>query len=157
MGAAVRIEKLRESCGEPVADLYVQGGRFLHGVEIGAELIPRLVDEIPVLAVAALFAAGDTVIRGAAELRLKESDRLHALALELGKMGADIEELPDGLVIRGGKKINGAVCSSHGDHRIAMALAIAALFAGGETTIQGIEPVEVSFPHFFQLLQDLTA
>ncbi|MGI6307133.1 MAG: 3-phosphoshikimate 1-carboxyvinyltransferase [Dethiobacteria bacterium] len=156
MGATVRVLNQREENGEPVADLFVQSGRTLKGVEISAHMIPRLVDEIPILAVAALFAAGETVIRGAGELRLKESDRLHALAMELRKMGAAIEELPDGLVIKGGEKINGAVCSSHGDHRIAMALAIASLFATGETIIQGIESVGVSFPDFFTLLDNLT-
>lgn len=157
MGAAIRVLNWREECGEPVADLLVQGGRPLTGVEINAPLIPRLVDEIPVLAVAALFAAGETVISGAGELRLKESDRLHALTAELQKMGAAIQELPDGLVIKGGQKINGAVCSSHGDHRIAMALAVAALFARGETVIRGIETVDISFPDFFTLLNNLTA
>ncbi|MGI5822590.1 MAG: 3-phosphoshikimate 1-carboxyvinyltransferase [Dethiobacteria bacterium] len=156
MGAAVRVLNLKEVCGEPVADLWVQGGRPLRGVVINAPLVPRLVDEIPVLAVAALFAAGETVISGAGELRLKESDRLHALATELQKMGAAIKELPDGLVIQGGQKINGAVCFSHGDHRIAMALAVAALFARGETVIQGIETVDISFPGFFTLLNSLT-
>lgn len=157
MGANIRIVKQREDNGEPMADLFIQSGRPLKGVEIKAQMIPRLVDEIPVLAVAALFAAGETVIRGAGELRLKESDRLQTLTLELRKMGAAIQELPDGLVIQGGSKINGAVCSSHGDHRIAMALAIAALFAAGETVIQGIEPVGVSFPDFFTLLKNITA
>ena len=157
MGAAIRILNPREENGEPVADLFVQSGCPLKGVKIGAEMIPRLIDEIPILAVAALFAAGETVIRGAGELRLKESDRLHALTLELRKMGASVEELPDGLVIKGGEKINGAVCSSHGDHRIAMALSIAALFAQNQTVIRGIETVGVSFPNFFTILDSITA
>lgn len=156
MGASIRVLGQREENGEPLADLLVQGGCPLKGVEVEAKMIPRLVDEIPILAVAALFAEGETVIRGAGELRLKESDRLQSLALELGKMGAAIQELPDGLVIQGGKKIKGAVCSSRGDHRIAMALAVAALFAGGETTIEGVEAVAISFPDFFTLLKEVT-
>lgn len=156
MGAEIKILNQREYNYEPVADLFVQGGAPLKGVEITAAMMPRLVDEIPVLAVAALFAAGETVIRGAGELRFKETDRLSVLSLELKKMGASIRELPDGLIIKGHNPIHGSCCASHGDHRIAMALAVAALFARGETTIQEAECVQISFPGFFELLGDLT-
>ncbi|RJX25584.1 MAG: 3-phosphoshikimate 1-carboxyvinyltransferase [Dethiobacter sp.] len=157
MGAGVKILNKREYNFEPVADLFIKSGASLKGIEINSKIIPRLVDEIPVIAVAALFAEGETVIKGAGELRFKETDRLSALTLELRKMGAVIKELPDGLIIKGKVRIKGSCCSSHGDHRIAMALAVAALFARGETVIQEIEPVQVSFPGFFELLQNLTA
>lgn len=157
MGVSVRILNQREYNLEPVADLLVKSGASLKALEINGAMLPRLVDEIPVLAVAALFAAGETVIRGAGELRFKETDRLSVLTLELKKMGASIRELPDGLIIKGQAGIRGSYCSSHGDHRIAMALAVAALFARGETTIQEAECVQISFPGFFELLDSLTA
>ncbi|MDO9534476.1 MAG: 3-phosphoshikimate 1-carboxyvinyltransferase [Bacillota bacterium] len=157
MGAGVKILNEREYNYEPVADLFIKSGAPLKGIEINAEIIPRLVDEIPVLAAAALFAEGETVIKGAGELRFKETDRLSALTLELRKMGALIEELPDGLVIKGKAGIRGACCSSQGDHRIAMSLAVAALFAQGETVIQGVETVQISFPGFFELLKKITS
>ncbi|MDK2784887.1 MAG: 3-phosphoshikimate 1-carboxyvinyltransferase, partial [Bacillota bacterium] len=114
-------------------------------------LIPRLIDEIPALAVAACYAQGETVIRDAAELRVKESDRLAALAQELGALGAHIHELPDGLIIRG-RPLHGGEVSSHGDHRLAMALAVGALAARGPVTIAGAECVNISFPDFFSHL-----
>ncbi len=161
MGAEIKIFNRREYNFEPVADLYIKGGAPLKGLEIGAAMIPRLVDEIPVLAVAALFAAGETVIRGAEELRFKETDRLRVLTLEMEKMGAAVKELPDGLVIMGkggpGRVgLKGACLDGHGDHRIAMALAVAALFARDKMTIQGVEAVQISFPRFFELLQNIT-
>ncbi|NMB41806.1 MAG: 3-phosphoshikimate 1-carboxyvinyltransferase [Firmicutes bacterium] len=156
MGAKVRILNEKEYNCEPAADLLIEGGRQLRGIEINGEMIPRLIDEIPILAVAALFAEGEMIIRGAAELRIKESDRLKAMALELQKMGARVQELPDGLVIRGGAKLTGARCESHGDHRIAMALATAALFAEKESVISGAEVVRISFPGFFEVLSELS-
>ena len=157
MGVDVKILNEREYNYEPVADLFIKGGAPLKGVEVNANIIPRLIDEIPVLAVAALFAEGETVIKGAGELRFKETDRLSALTLELRKMGALIEELPDGLIIKGKSGISGACCSSQGDHRVAMSLAVAALFARGETVIQGVETVQISFPGFFELLKKTTS
>lgn len=157
MGADLRLLNERERCGEPVADLLVKGGRNLRGIKCGGEIIPRLIDEIPALAVAALFAEGETTIRGASELRVKETDRIRALAVELRKMGARIKERPDGLVIEGGAKLNGACCHSHGDHRMAMALATAALFAESESIIEGAEAVKVSFPNFFNLLKKVAS
>jgi 3-phosphoshikimate 1-carboxyvinyltransferase len=154
MGAKVSRARDRTEGGEPVADLCVRGGR-LHGTTIGSELIPRLIDEIPVLAVAGALAEGETIISGAAELRVKEVDRLSALAGELGKLGAPVTEERDGLRILGGQRLQGAVVSSRGDHRMAMSLAIAGLFAEGETRIQDVTCVETSFPGFARLLAEV--
>jgi 3-phosphoshikimate 1-carboxyvinyltransferase len=116
-------------------------------------LIPRLIDEIPILAVAAAAAAGETEIRDAGELRVKESDRIAALASELGRLGADVAERPDGLTIRGGRPLAGTSCASRGDHRVAMALAIAALVARGGTRIADSACIRTSFPDFVPLLR----
>ena len=151
MGAQVSIERGRDEGGEPVADLEVKGGR-LRGIRITAELIPRLIDEIPVLAVIAALAEGETVIEGAGELRVKEVDRLTAVRDELARLGAAVSVTGDGLTIRGGMRLSGAVVSSRGDHRMAMSLAVAALFAEGETTIRDVGCVETSFPGFARLL-----
>ncbi|MDP3045821.1 MAG: 3-phosphoshikimate 1-carboxyvinyltransferase, partial [Bacillota bacterium] len=118
----------------------------------GGSLIPRLIDEIPVLAVAAVFAEGRTVIRDAAELKVKESDRLSTTAGELRRFGASITETPDGLIIEGGAPLSATLCSSHGDHRIAMALAVAGLASPGETVIGGAGAISVSFPGFADVL-----
>ena len=120
MGADLTVLSTRTEAGESVADLRVRGSE-LRGTEVAGTLIPRLIDEIPVLAVAAVAARGETVIRDAAELRVKESDRIQAVVRELGKFGAAIRELPDGMVIRGGSRLHGAVVDSGGDHRMAMA------------------------------------
>ena len=154
MGATVVQERGREEAGEPVADVRVRGGR-LRGTTIGGELIPRLLDEIPALAVGAALADGETVISGAAELRLKEADRLAALASELVKLGVRLTEEPSGLRIAGGGQLKGAVVSSRGDHRMAMGLAIAGLFAKGETRVQDVACVETSFPGFARLLAEV--
>lgn len=150
MGAKLSISNCVEVSGEPQADITISAGE-LKGTEISGPLIPRLIDEIPALAVAACYAQGETVIRDSAELRVKESDRLAALARELGILGADIRELPDGLIIRG-RPLRGGEVSSHGDHRLAMALAVGALAASGPVTIAGAECVNVSFPGFFNHL-----
>ncbi|QGG47734.1 3-phosphoshikimate 1-carboxyvinyltransferase [Heliorestis convoluta] len=152
MGSSIQQENERIVAGEPVADLIVKSAS-LQGTTIGGDLIPRLIDEIPILAVAALCAQGKTVIRDAAELRVKESDRIAVLAGELRKMGATIEEHPDGMTICGFQRLQGATVESKGDHRIAMALAIAALVAEGSTTIQDAGAVDVSFPGFFSTLK----
>jgi 3-phosphoshikimate 1-carboxyvinyltransferase len=151
MGADITLENRREQAGEPVADLRVRH-RALRPTEIKGDLIPRLIDEIPVLAVAAACAGGTTVIRNAEELRVKESDRIATMAGELRKLGADVRELPDGMEIRGGKRLKGGLCESHGDHRIAMSLAIAGLAADGATTVRDAEWIETSFPGFSSLL-----
>jgi 3-phosphoshikimate 1-carboxyvinyltransferase len=124
-------------------------------VTIDGPLIPNLIDELPVLAVAAAYAEGRTVFRDAAELRVKETDRIAATAEFLRAMGAEIEELEDGLIIHGGKPLRGAEVDSHGDHRIAMAAAVAALGADGETTIRGADAVGVSYPGFWSELAKL--
>ncbi|HEX77434.1 MAG TPA: 3-phosphoshikimate 1-carboxyvinyltransferase [Dehalococcoidia bacterium] len=149
MGARIHIENRREEGGEPIADLVAESSA-LSAIHIGGEIIPRLIDEIPVLAVAAAQARGTTIIRDAAELRVKESDRIGTLVEELSKMGAQIEELPDGMVVHGGRRLRGAEVDSHGDHRLAMTLAVAALIAEGETTIGHAEAVAVSYPGFWQ-------
>ena len=152
MGANISLENERVITGEPVADLRVKATQ-LKACTIEGEIIPRLIDEVPILAVAALFAQGTTIIKDAAELRVKESDRLAVIASQLGKMGANITELPDGLEITGGKELNGAEVDSCGDHRIAMSLAIAALRAKGKTIINGAEAAAISYPEFVESLQ----
>jgi len=154
MGAMVVQERGREEAGEPVADVRVRGGR-LRGTTIAGDLIPRLLDEIPALAVAAALADGETLISGSAELRVKEVDRLAALAGELAKLGVRLTEAPDGLRIAGGGQLKAAVVSSRGDHRMAMGLAIAGLFAKGETRVQDVACVETSFPGFARLLAEV--
>lgn len=153
MGAEVRQEGFQFVAGEPVADLVVRGGR-LHGVRVGPELIPRLIDEVPALAVAAALAEGDTSIEGAAELRVKEVDRLAAVAEELSRMGAVISSTRDSLQIHGGAQLRGAAVQSRGDHRMAMSLAVAGLFAAGETVVEDVGCADTSFPGFASLLAD---
>ncbi|MEM0961467.1 MAG: 3-phosphoshikimate 1-carboxyvinyltransferase [Bacteroidota bacterium] len=152
MGASIRVTNERERSGEPLADLSVEAPGGLHGIEIGGDIVPNLIDEIPVLAVAAACASGRTVIRDAEELRVKETDRIAATAAFLRAMGAAVEERSDGLVIEGGRPLTGAAVESHHDHRIAMAAAVAALVASGPTTIHGAEAAAVSFPTFWEQL-----
>lgn len=157
MGANVTVMDERQRGFEPLANLRVQapeGG--LAGVEVGPELIPNLIDEVPILAVAAACAAGRTVFRGAGELRHKESDRLASTAAFLTAMGAQVEELEDGLRIDGGRPLHGATVESVGDHRIAMAAGVAALVAASPTTILGPECAAVSFPGFWDQLDAIT-
>ena len=154
MGARVTRERERSEGGEPVADLRIRGAR-LRGAKLGAELIPRLLDEIPALAIAATLAEGETVISGAAELRVKEVDRLSAVAGELAKLGVRVAEEREGLRIVGGRRLRGAAVRSRGDHRMAMALAVAGLFADGETRVQDVACVETSFPGFAELLAEV--
>ena len=155
MGARLQIRNQREESGEPVADLEIESSP-LRAIEIEGDLIPQLIDELPVLALAACFAEGKTVIRDAQELRVKESDRISATVRELNRLGCQLEERPDGMVIQGNQGIRGAVCQSYGDHRIAMMLAIAGLVAKGETAIEGAEAVEVSYPGFWEDLERLS-
>lgn len=154
MGADITQENFREVAGEPVADLHVRYSR-LKACTIAGDVIPRLIDEIPILAVAAATAVGTTVIRDAAELRVKESDRLAVTATQLNRLGANVTELPDGLEITGGTPLNGADVDSHTDHRIAMSLAIAALIARGTTTIERAESAAISYPEFTATLQQV--
>ncbi|HAN48164.1 MAG: 3-phosphoshikimate 1-carboxyvinyltransferase [Nitrospira sp.] len=160
MGAHIEVLNPREEAGEPVADLRVRS-MPLRGVQIGPEQIPQTIDEFPILCVAAAVADGETVITGAEELRVKESDRIATMAAELRAMGARIEERPDGMVIQGlGRKgangaLTGATCASHGDHRVAMSVAIGALTAAQPTQIQGTACIETSFPNFDRKLLEL--
>jgi 3-phosphoshikimate 1-carboxyvinyltransferase len=161
MGADLQIVNRREEAGEPVADLRMRPAP-LHGIQISAEQIPRTIDEFPILCVAAALARGTTTIAGASELRVKESDRIASMATELTKMGASVVETEDGLIIHGlggarPRRLRGATCTSHGDHRVAMALAIAGLLAEGPTTIQDTACIQTSFPEFqCKLLELLT-
>lgn len=154
MGASLKIQNQRMEGNEPVADLYVESSQ-LKAVEIGGDLIPRLIDEIPLLAVAACTAQGNTIIKGASELRVKESDRITTTVQELRRLGADIEEFPDGMRIHGGRKLQGADVNSHLDHRLAMSLAVAGLIAGGSTSIHGADVVDISYPDFWTQLETL--
>lgn len=151
MNADITLENQRETAGEPVADLRVKSSKLKACVIEGA-IIPRLIDEIPILAVAACFAEGTTIIKDAEELRVKESDRLAVMATELNKMGANIVELPDGLEINGGVTLKGATMDSYTDHRIAMSLAIAGLNAQGKTIINRAEAASISYPTFVDTL-----
>lgn len=155
MGADIQIENYSEICGEPRADLRVRPTE-LHGIEIQGEIIPRLIDEIPVLAVAASLAQGETVIRDAAELRVKESDRIKTVVEGLQTLGADLEELPDGMRIRGKSKLLGGRAQSHNDHRLAMAWTIAGLLSEEGVSLEGIEAAFVSFPGFLPLIKHVT-
>lgn len=154
MGARIEVRNAREQAGEPVADLHVRAAP-LHGVPIGPDRIPRTIDELPILCVAAAFAEGETVISGAGELRVKESDRIAAMATELRRLGVRVEERPDGVRIAGGAPLTGAVCQSHGDHRVAMATAVAGLIARGETRVEDTDCVATSFPDFDKKLSGL--
>ncbi len=154
MGADITLANQREQAGEPVADITVRY-RKLCAVQIKGDVIPRAIDEMPVLSVAAAFAQGKTVIRGAAELRVKESDRIATMAGELRRMGAEVTEFPDGMEITGRDRLRGARCESHGDHRIAMSLAIAGLAAEGETSVRGAGWIDTSFPGFERLLKQV--
>ena len=154
MGADIQLENLREVAGEPVADLRVRSSQ-LKSCTLAGDIIPRLIDEIPVLAVAAVFAEGTTVIKDAEELRVKESDRITVMARELTKMGAKVTELPDGMEITGGTKLSGVDVDSYTDHRIAMSLAIAALNATGTTTIHRAEAASISYPNFIATLEQV--
>ena len=154
MGGNIELTNERTVCGEPVADILVRSSR-LHGVVIKGAIIPKLIDEIPVIAAAACYASGETVIADAAELRVKESDRIKTMAAELGRMGANVIQTDDGMIILGGIPLHGAVCESYNDHRVAMSVAVAALGAKGETQIKDCGCVDISFPGYFDALKSL--
>lgn len=156
MGGNIKVMNRRNSGGEDTADLFVKSGE-LHATEIGGEIIPTLIDEIPVIAVLSCFAKGTTVIKDAAELKVKESDRIGVMVENLSKMGADISATDDGMIINGGRSLHGAVIDSKLDHRIAMSFAIASLMASGETEITGADAVKISYPDFFKDLDSLKA
>ncbi len=154
MGAKVEIGSIRDAANEPVGDVTVSYSK-LHGVEIKGDLIPRLIDEMPVIGVMAAFANGETVVHDAHDLRRKESDRIVAVVDNLEAMGAKVEELDDGFIVNGTGSLKGAQIDSYKDHRIAMAFAIAGLAADGNTTIKNAEWAQISFPEFFNILEKL--
>ena len=154
MGARIRIENKHEVSGEPVADLYASHSA-LKGVIIGSDLVLRAIDEFPVICIAAALAQGTTKITGARELRVKESDRIKSMSEGLRKMGVEAEELEDGIIIKGRERFNAAKVQSYGDHRVAMALAIAGLTAQGGTIIEDTDCVNTSFPGFMEMLKRL--
>ena len=151
MGGQMEMLDIREQSGEPVADILVRHSQ-LKGIEICGDMVPRAIDEFPVISVAAALAEGTTTIRDAEELRVKETDRIDAMVSELGKLGALVEGRPDGMVITGVEQLNGGTVASHGDHRIAMSLAVAALSARDSVTIEDAACTETSFPGFWDLL-----
>jgi 3-phosphoshikimate 1-carboxyvinyltransferase len=155
MGAELVLNNEREQGNEPVADVTVRASG-LAGVEIGGNTVVRMIDEFPVLAVATTQAHGTTLVRDAAELRVKETDRIAVLAAELRALGAHVDALPDGFIIEGPTPLHGAVVGSHGDHRLAMALAVAGLIAEGEVVIENAECIADSFPGFVEVMQGLT-
>jgi 3-phosphoshikimate 1-carboxyvinyltransferase len=154
MGGSIELIDERDVCGEPVADLLVKSSR-LHGIEIGGSVVPRAIDEFPVVAVAAAVAEGQTIIRDAHELRVKETDRIAAMVSELSKLGADVEASEDGMVINGVESLSGGKVTSHGDHRIAMSLAVASNLATAEVVIADTDCTETSFPGFWELMQSV--
>ncbi|OQY83748.1 MAG: 3-phosphoshikimate 1-carboxyvinyltransferase [Chloroflexi bacterium UTCFX4] len=151
MGATFKIENQRAENDEPVGDIIVSSGE-LRASDVGGSDVPRMIDEFPIFAVAATQAVGETRVRDAQELRIKESDRVATVAQELRKMGAQLEEQEDGFVIAGPTKLRGARVNSHNDHRLAMSLAVAGVIAEGETIIEGWECVADSFPNFGEML-----
>jgi len=154
MGADLKIESPRVVCGEPIGDIVVRSAP-LRGVKISGEIIPRIIDELPVLAVAASVAEGITTVSDAAELRVKESDRISLTCEMLTAFGAKVEERPDGFTVEGVNSLVGGTVTSGGDHRIAMSGAVAGLLARGETTVVGAECMNVSFPGFIECLGEL--
>jgi len=154
MGADIDVFNIRTINNEPVGDINVRHAP-LKGISIDRRITGIIIDEIPILAVAASLAKGKTEIRDVKELKYKESDRIRTISEELKKMGAKIEVLPDGMIIEGVDRLQGTLVNSHGDHRIAMALSIAALVANHETLINGHECVNISFPNFYDILSRL--
>jgi 3-phosphoshikimate 1-carboxyvinyltransferase len=154
MGARVTVEGRKVRGNEPVADVTVRASG-LRGAEVGGDTVVRMIDEFPVLAVAATQAHGTTVVRDAAELRVKESDRIATAVAELQALDARIEPLADGFVVEGPTPLHGATVDSHGDHRLAMALAVAGLVAEGETIVQNTACIADSFPGFEKWMQGL--
>lgn len=156
MNAHIALGNQTQAGPEPVADLTVRDST-LSGVEVGGTTVVRMIDEFPILAVAATQADGATIVRDAAELRVKESDRIECVVQELTDMGANIEARSDGFIVRGPTPLTGSVVRSHGDHRLAMALAVAGLIASGETTVEDAGCIADSYPEFESILQTLGA
>ncbi|MGE7865390.1 3-phosphoshikimate 1-carboxyvinyltransferase [Bacillus paramycoides] len=154
MGARISIDNIRNEEFEPCGDITIETSK-LKGIEIGGSLIPRLIDEIPVIALLATQAEGITVIKDAEELKVKETNRIDTVVDELGKLGAKIEATPDGMIIYGKQDLKGNTVNSHGDHRIGMMLAIASCIVNGEVKIENSDAVAVSYPNFFEQLAAL--
>lgn len=154
MGGNITLLNENSGSGEPTADLLISSSQ-LHGITIGGAIIPTLIDELPMIAAMACFAEGTTVIKDAAELKVKESNRIEVMVRNLTAMGADVEETEDGMIIRGGRPLHGAVIDSKLDHRIAMTFAVTGLMADGETEILGAECVDISYPGFYKDLERL--
>ncbi|MBJ8006395.1 MULTISPECIES: 3-phosphoshikimate 1-carboxyvinyltransferase [Bacillus cereus group] len=154
MGALISINHIRNEEFEPCGDITIETSK-LKGIEIGGTLIPRLIDEIPVIALLATQAEGITVIKNAEELKVKETNRIDTVVDELGKLGAKIESTPDGMIIYGKQSLKGNTVNSHGDHRIGMMLAIASCIIDGEVKIENSDAVAVSYPKFFEQLAAL--
>tara|TARA_B100000700_G_C15058086_1_gene864014 strand:+ start:1827 stop:3155 length:1329 start_codon:yes stop_codon:yes gene_type:complete len=155
MNTNINILNKREIAGEPVGDLHVKYSAQINTFKIDEEIIPRLVDEIPILAVAACFINGESIISGASELRVKETDRLAVMARQLKKMGAKIKEKNDGLIIEGVENLNGSLIDSETDHRVAMSLAIASLLAKGNSSLMNSDAANISYPNFWNDLERL--
>lgn len=155
MGADITYQNVNDEASEPYGDLIIKTSS-LKGTVIEGDLIPRLIDEIPIIALAATQAEGETIIKDAHELRVKETDRIETVVNELKKLGADIEATEDGMIINGKSSLKGASVQSYGDHRIGMMLSIAACIAQGETTLSGSEAIAVSYPSFFDQLNKLS-
>ena len=156
MGADIELLGRRDASGEPVADLLVRSAR-LKGIEIGGDLVPRAIDEFPVICVAASLAEGRTVIRDALELRVKETDRIAAMAANLGRAGVQVVETEDGMEITGRERLQGCVAESRGDHRVAMSMLVAGLAASGQVEVRDVECIATSFPDFGTLLEKVVA
>ena len=154
MGVEVDILSENFEGGETVSDIFIKNKR-LRSISIEKSKVPSLIDEIPILAVIATQAEGKTIIRGAEELRVKESDRIESILFNLRNMGAIVEEFNDGFSIEGPSKLNGTTIRTFGDHRIAMAFTIAGLVANGETTLDNYECIDISFPEFFNTLRNI--
>ncbi len=154
MGADITLQNKRENGGEPVADILVRHSS-LKAVTIEGEIIPTLIDELPMIAVMACFAEGTTIIKDAAELKVKESNRIEVMVTNLSRMGAHVTATDDGMIIEGGYPLHGAKIDSHSDHRVAMSFAVAALAADGETKIQDADCVKISYPSFYEDLSKL--
>ncbi len=157
MGASIKIENMREISGEPIADIICSSAARLKAVKIAGDIVPSLIDEFPILCILASQADGVTEIRGAQELRVKESDRIKAMAIELAKLGVEVREYPDGIDIKGNANLKGGPVESYGDHRIAMSLSIAALIAQGTTVLNNASCADISFPGFYEKLKGLEA
>jgi 3-phosphoshikimate 1-carboxyvinyltransferase len=154
MGAKLTMKPVGSSGAEPVADLIVTSSA-LHGIEIDGELFLRAIDEFPALCVAAAMAEGETVIRSASELRVKESDRIAVMAAALRGMGVAVEVFPDGIKIQGQRKLRGTHCKTYGDHRVAMAMMVAGLVAEGGNTMDDAACIQTSFPCFSETISSL--